>query len=749
MPWHSESKGNAPVSSSNLMEATMQEFISTTKTMLQEHSASIKHHENMLQTQGALLQSHSSSLRALETQLGQIAQALQVKPHGNLPNNTEVTKSNGKEQFSALTLRSEDPTPSDVQKKPEVEIDSPIEEDKGEKLDNEKNEEQHVNSTASAAPKPTRDEVRPPPPVPQRLKKHKEDLQFQKFVSMLDQFHNNIPFLEAIEQVPSYAKFLKDIVTKKRKAESYETVPVASEYFVGRVELPMKKKDPGCFIIPCSIDNYFMGNALCDLGSSVNLMPKAVFKRLRIGIEKPTTVILQLADRSHVRPEGKVEDMIVKVGKFVFPVDFLILDCEVDDKAPIILGRPFLATGRILIDCAKGDFTMRVADQTMTINVFNTLQYMGDQGDCYHLQEENTTTSEEESDNISCSKFIQIKDFENLKKRYDEELEATSCESHQVSSFTIRPGMRFESLYFFEFTAPKPSLEHAPSLEVKPLHSHLKYVYLGRNETLPVIISSKLLPDQECSLINLLSQYKKAIGWTMADLKGISPTICMHKIMLEECRSNSVEPHRRLNPAMKKVVMKEIIKWLDAGVIYPISDNSWVSPIQCVPKKGGTTVVTNDENELLPTRTVTGWRICMDYRKLNKATKKDHFPLPFIDQMLDRLAGKEFFCFLDGYSGYNQIAIAPEVQEKTTFTFPYGTYAFRRMSFGLCNAPATFQRCMLAIFSDMVEEFLEFFMDDFSVSGETFDSCLGNLAKVLKRCEEADLVLNWENAISW
>ncbi|KAK8713370.1 hypothetical protein V6N13_148590 [Hibiscus sabdariffa] len=134
----------------------------------------------------------------------------------------------------------------------------------------------------------------------------------------------------------------------------------------------------------------------------------------------------------------------------------------------------------------------------------------------------------------------------------------------------------------------------------------------------------------------------------------------------------------------------------------------------------------------------------MDYRKLNKATKKDHFPLPFIDQMLDRLAGKEFYCFLDGYSGYNQIAIAPEDQEKTTFTCPYGTYAFRRMPFGLCNAPATFQRCMLAIFSDMVEEFLEVFMDDFSVSGETFDSCLGNLAKVLKRCEEADLVLNWE-----
>ena len=179
-------------------------------------------------------------------------------------------------------------------------------------------------------------------------------------------------------------------------------------------------------------------------------------------------------------------------------------------------------------------------------------------------------------------------------------------------------------------------------------------------------------------------------------------------------------------------------------MIYPISDSSWVSPVQVVPKKGGMTVVKNDNNELIPTRTVTGWRICMDYRKLNKATRKDHFPLPFIDQMLDRLAGHDYYCFLDGYSGYNQIAIAPEDQEKTTFTCPYGTFAFRRMPFGLCNAPATFQRCMMAIFSDMVERIIEVFMDDFSVFGSSFDHCLNNLSKVLERYVETNLVLNWE-----
>ena len=195
---------------------------------------------------------------------------------------------------------------------------------------------------------------------------------------------------------------------------------------------------------------------------------------------------------------------------------------------------------------------------------------------------------------------------------------------------------------------------------------------------------------------------------------------------------------------MKEVVRKEVLKWLDMGVIYPISDSAWVSPVQVVPKKGGTTVIRTENNILLQSRTVTGWRICIDYRKLNKATRKDHFPLPFLDQMLDRLAGYEYYCFLDGYSGYNQIAIAPEDQEKTTFTCPYGTFAFRRMPFGLCNAPGTFQRCMMAIFSDMVENTIEIFMDDFSIMGNSFDNCLENLRTVLARCEETNLVLNWE-----
>jgi hypothetical protein len=204
------------------------------------------------------------------------------------------------------------------------------------------------------------------------------------------------------------------------------------------------------------------------------------------------------------------------------------------------------------------------------------------------------------------------------------------------------------------------------------------------------------------------------------------------------------QPQRRLNPLILDVVKKEVTKLLQAGIIYPISDSSWVSPVQVVPKKSGLIVVKNEKNELVPTRVQNSWRVCIDYRRLNQATRKDHFPLPFIDQMLERLAGKSHYCFLDGFSGYFQIHIAPEDQEKTTFTCPFGTFAYRRMPFGLCNAPGTFQRCMLSIFSDFIENCMEVFMDDFTVYGTSFDACLTSLNLVLARCIETDLVLNFE-----
>ena len=193
---------------------------------------------------------------------------------------------------------------------------------------------------------------------------------------------------------------------------------------------------------------------------------------------------------------------------------------------------------------------------------------------------------------------------------------------------------------------------------------------------------------------------------------------------------------------MKEVVIKEVLEWLNARFIYEISDNPWVSLVYVVPKNGGITIIKNEKNELIPTRTVTGWRVCIDYKKLNKTTRKDHYPLPFIDQMLDGLAGHPYFYFLDGYSGYNQIVIALKDQEKTTFTCPYGIFAFRIMSFELCNAPATFQRCMMSMFSNLVEEVMEIFMDEFSVYGSSFEHCLENLETVLHMCQDKNLALN-------
>ncbi|RVW76368.1 Retrovirus-related Pol polyprotein from transposon 297 [Vitis vinifera] len=195
---------------------------------------------------------------------------------------------------------------------------------------------------------------------------------------------------------------------------------------------------------------------------------------------------------------------------------------------------------------------------------------------------------------------------------------------------------------------------------------------------------------------------------------------------------------RRLNPHLQEVVRAEVLKLLQAGIIYPISDSPWVSPTQVVPKKSGITVVQNEKGEEITTRLTSGWRVCIDYRKLNAVTRKDHFPLPFIDQVLERVSGHPFYCFLDGYSGYFQIEIDVEDQEKPLYMSIWNI-CLQKNAFCLCNAPATFQRCMLSIFSDMVKRIMEVFMDDITVYGGTYEECLINLEAVLHRCIEKDL----------
>ncbi|GJT69083.1 reverse transcriptase domain-containing protein [Tanacetum coccineum] len=401
-------------------------------------------------------------------------------------------------------------------------------------------------------------------------------------------------------------------------------------------KLPSKEKDPKSFTIPCEVSNLHIDNAIADLGASISFMPYTMYEKLGLREPKPTRMSLELADRSIRYPRGIVENVFIKVNKFILPIDFVILDMPEDSRILIILGRPFLATVRAMIDLFNKKITLRVGDVEVIFDM-----------------------------------------DQSMKNPLPRMMNATFINDSDVE-LAIRPSAN-------EIDEKKP--------ELKDLPSHLEYAYLHGNESFLVIVSSKLFEKEKKLLLQVLEKHKGAIAWKMLNIKGISPSFCTHKILMEADFKPVIQPQRRLNPKVQDVVKNKIVKLLDSGLIYPISDSPWVNPIQVVPKKGGMTAVLNDNNELIPSHT---------------------------------------------------ILIAPEDQDKTTFTCPYGTFAYRRMPFGLYNAPATFQRCMTTIFHDVVEDFMEVFMDDFSVFGNSFDCCIANLDKMLARCKETNLVLNWE-----
>ena len=726
--------------------------------MLKNHDEQFKNQEAQNE---ARFKNQEAILKSMETQIGQLSRQLAQRPQGAFPSDTTP---NPNAQCKAITTRSgrvlESPPPSDNgdplkdkgEESQDTKVDDVIEEPP-------KEDEPYVfrpfveilpYDKKSAPKKKTKKQILEEAgtlapgailPFPQRMKKQNDEKNFTKFLDVFKSLRINIPFAEALEQMPSYAKFMKELLSKKRKLKDDETVALTEECSAIILrKLPQKLRDPGSFTIPCAIGDIEVGRALCDLGASVNLMPLSILKRLEIMEVKPTMISLQLADRSIKRPYGVVEDLLVKVDKFIFPADFVVLDMEVDEEIPLILGRPFLATGRALIDVEQGELMLRVQDEKVTFNILDSMKFTKEKSQCMRV---------EAIDSIQAY-ALQGNDFESI-------LENVLTSSNTLKEDNVLTNKMNECIASLESSSPLTSMNppietlrvdekniEEPKLELKQLPSHLRYAFLGNDKTFPVIINASLNALEEEKLLRVLREYKSAIGWSISDLKGIDPSFCTHKILMEEGYKPVRQPQRRLNPTMKEVVRKEVIKQLDAGIVFPISDSKWISPVQVVPKKGGMTVIVNDKNELIPTRTVSGWRMCIDYRRLNDATRKDHFPLPFIDEMLERLAGHDFYCFLDGYSGYNQICIDPMDIEKTAFTCPFGVFAYKKMPFGLCNAPATFQRCMLAIFGDMIERIIEVFMDDFSVFGPTFDECLKNLSLVLKRCQETNLVLNWE-----
>ncbi|XP_024965798.1 uncharacterized protein LOC112506000 [Cynara cardunculus var. scolymus] len=348
-----------------------------------------------------------------ETQFGQFATDLKNRPQGTLPIDTEIPK----EHVKAVTLRSdknlgdsntEKETPSepicqenishsfDTSKFPVLfptteEAQIPVSVPETADLPSSSTTQSPTDTAHSGQKLPTTQQNKTGPtdldlrdlPFPGRMKAKNVDVQFKKFLDIFKQLYINIPLVEALEQMSSYVKFLKDILNKKRRLSEIETVSLTKECSaLLTCKIPPKLKDPGSFTILCSIGGKEVGHALCDLGASINLMPLSIFNQLGIGKVRLTIVTLQLADRSLAYPKDKIEDILVKVDKFIFPADFLVLDYEANKNVPIILGRPFLATGRTLIDVQKGELTMRVNDQQVTFNVFKTLKFNGEIEDC-------------------------------------------------------------------------------------------------------------------------------------------------------------------------------------------------------------------------------------------------------------------------------------------------------------------------------------------------------------------------------
>ncbi|CAN6578532.1 unnamed protein product [Malus baccata var. baccata] len=620
----------------------------------------------------------------MEKQMGQIALQVSGRASGTFPSQTEPNPRGDADCKAVRVLhsgKSFDNRDENCVQNSRVASQQKTDSGNVEKSANSKDSEQSLNSSENGANIVADRVYEPPMPYPERLKPKVKDQQLTNFMKTLSKVQINLPLIDAIKNIPSYAKFFKDVCTKKKKLVDFE---------------------------------------------------KTGTRRNQAYINYSTT-----SDRSVAYPRGIIEDLIIKVENLYLPADFVILDMDEDTQTPIILGCPFMATARTLIDVEAGTLTLKVQDQSVVFSLFEATKRLGDVQDCMRVDVLDRLLHAEIMPRLTSDPLLNVlHGFEN-KNTKDEEV----CE--YVSALESVPFQHPRWRHVFESLGePKkllqPSKVQPPKLELRVLPEHLKYAYLGADSSLPVIIAADLSSTEEDKLLRMLRSYQDAIGWTIADIKGISPTICMHKILMEDGVKPAIDAQRRLNPIMKEVVRNEVMKLLDAGMIYPILDSKWISPTQVVPKRSGITVVKNDNNELVPTCLTTGWRMCVDYRNINAGTRKDHFPLPFIDQMLERLAGRAFYCFLDGYSGYNQIPVAPEDQEKTTFTCPFGTFAYRRMPFGLCNAPATFQRCMMNIFTGLVEHVVEVFMDDFSVFGDSFDQCLQNLSLVLERGIEVD-----------
>nr|GFA05172.1 reverse transcriptase domain-containing protein [Tanacetum cinerariifolium] len=482
--------------------------------------------------------------------------------------------------------------------------------------------------------------------------------QIEKFYRIFKEMNFEISFMDALILMPKFASTLKALIRNKEKLSEMARTPLnvhCSAVILNK--LPRKLGDPGKFLIPCEFLGMDECLALADLGASINVMPLS--EGLSLSELTLTYMTLELADHSISKPIGITKDVSVKVGVFHFPADFVVVNFKPDPRVPLILRRCFLKTGRALIDVHKGERTLRIKNKAITYNLDHTVRYSAN----YNQMMANKI-------DVICEMYSQeVLGFSDVTASgnptpYDDLIVSTT--SPTLTLFGDSDFLLFEeadtflgleddpnSLEFnpFYYDPEGDTIDEPPEVELKDLPPHLEYAFLEGNNKLPVIIAKELGDEEKSALIKVLKSHKRALAWKLSDIQGINPEFYTHKILMEEDYKPAainpefythkilmeedykpaVQHQRQINPKIHDVIKKEVEKLLDAGLIYPISDSPWVSPVDCVPKKGGSTVVENEKNELIPTRLVTEWRICIDYHKLNEATRKDLFPLPFMD----------------------------------------------------------------------------------------------------------------------
>ncbi|KAK1610918.1 hypothetical protein QYE76_034591 [Lolium multiflorum] len=409
---------------------------------------------------------------------------------------------------------------------------------------------------------------------------------------------------EQIKIEPAVA-IVKDLVTENVEDGHIIFCEDASNI----VSHPNKSKQVSVPMLSVRIgDHCYYG--LCDIGASVSAIPYELYTEIMHEIGscelEDIDVVIHLANRETISPIGIVRDVEVLCGKIKYPADFLVLGSAASDHCPIIFGRPFLNTCGAIIDCKKEKILTRFAGEPYEFNFskFTKTPYKVDLPSNDFKMEQ-------------CASIVLVPNNPLQQHLENSESEAFRKERDELEEIFLRQPILKHDLPVEDLGTTPPPKED-PVFDLKPLPDNLKYAHIDDKKIYPVIISSKLSEIEEERLLEILKKHRGAIGYTLDDLKGISPSICQHAINMEEDAKPVVEHQRRLIPKMKEVVRNEVLKLLEAGIIYPIADSRWVSPVHCVPKKGGMTVVPNDNDELIPQRIVVGYRMCIDFRKVNK-----------------------------------------------------------------------------------------------------------------------------------